>query len=109
MNSFTESTVEEAALTWLGDLQYSVKHGPEIAPGEASAERTSLNEVLLPERFRTALRKLNLTLPAQALEEAFRKASIPQHPSLIANNRAFHRMLADGIAVECRRKDGSRP
>jgi type I restriction enzyme R subunit len=32
---------------------------------------------------------------------------VPQHPSLIANNRAFHRMLIDGITVECRRKDGS--
>jgi type I restriction enzyme, R subunit len=107
MSSFTESTVEDAALTWLGELQYSVEHGPEIAPGELSAERTSLNEVLLPERFRTALRKLNPTLPAQVLEEAFRKASIPKHASLTSNNRAFHRMLVDGIAVECRRKDGS--
>jgi type I restriction enzyme, R subunit len=107
MSNFTESIVEDAALTWLGELQYSVEHEPNIAPGELSAERASLSEVLLSERFRTALRKLNPTLPAQALEEAFRKVSIPQHPSLIANNRAFHRMLVDGIAVECRRKDGS--
>jgi type I restriction enzyme R subunit len=46
-------------------------------------------------------------LPSEALQEAFRKVTFPQHPSLIANNRAFHRMLVDGIAVECRRKDGS--
>ena len=46
-------------------------------------------------------------LPAEALDEAFRKITIPQHPSLIASNRAFHRLLVDGIAVECRRKDGS--
>src|SRR5258708_23324931 len=107
MQSFTESTVEDAALTWLGELRYSVEHGPEIAPGELTPERASLSEVLLPARFRTALRKLNPTLPAEALQEAFRKVRIPQHPSLIANNRAFHRMLVDGIAVECRRKDGS--
>src|SRR4029077_20299844 len=70
-------------------------------------ERTSLSEVVLPDRFRTALRKLNPTLPAEAFQEVFRKVTIPQHPSLIANNRAFHRMLVDGIAAECRRKDGS--
>ena len=46
-------------------------------------------------------------MPAEALDEAFRKVTVPQHPSLIANNRAFHRMLMDGIAVECRRKDGT--
>ena len=82
-------------------------HGQEIAPGEAAAERTSFGEAFLPERLRAALRKLNPKLPAEALDEAFRKITIPQHPSLIASNRAFHRMLVDGIAVECRRKDGS--
>ncbi len=61
----------------------------------------------MPERLRAALRKLNPKLATEALDEAFRKITIPQHPSLIASNRAFHRMLVDGIAVECRRKDGS--
>jgi len=105
--NFSESTVEDAALGWFGDLDYAVLHGPEIAPGEAAAERSSFSEAFLPERLRAALRKLNPKLPAEALEDAFRKITLPQHPSLIANNRAFHRMLVDGIAVECRRKDGS--
>ena len=105
--NFSESTVEDAALGWFGDLDYAVLHGPEIAPGEAAAERNSFNEAFLPERLRAALRKLNPKLPAEALEDAFRKITLPQHPSLIANNRAFHRMLVDGIAVESRRKDGS--
>src|SRR5439155_19818103 len=50
---------------------------------------------------------LNPTLPQDGLDEAFRKVTVPQHPSLIGNNRAFHRLLVDGIAVECRRKDDS--
>ncbi len=104
---FTESVVEDAALAWLGELGFVVLHGPEIAPGELAAERTSLGDGLLPKRLRAALRKLNPTLPTEALDEAFRKVTVPQHPSLIANNRAFHRMLVDGIAVECRRKDDS--
>ena len=72
-----------------------------------AAERTAFGETVLPKRLRAALRKLNPTLPQDALDEAFRKVTVPQHPSLIANNRAFHRMLVDGIAVECRRKDDS--
>src|SRR5207249_6381904 len=63
--------------------------------------------VVLAARLRAALRKLNPDLPPEALDEAFRKITVPQHLSLIANNRAFHRMLVDGIAVECRRKDDS--
>ncbi len=104
---FAESVVEDAALGWLGELKYSVLHGPEIAPGELAAERAGFGETVLPERLRAALRKLNRGLPPEALDEAFRKVTVPQHPSLIANNRAFHRMLTDGIAVECRRKDGT--
>jgi type I restriction enzyme R subunit len=30
----TESTVEEAALSWFEDLGYAVLSGPNIAPGE---------------------------------------------------------------------------
>jgi type I restriction enzyme R subunit len=37
--SLTESTVEEAALEWFGDLGYAIGHGLEMAPGEAAAER----------------------------------------------------------------------
>ncbi len=103
----TEGTVEDAALSWLGELEYSILHGPEIAPGELAAERTSFCGTVLGERLRTTLRKLNPALPTEALDEAFRKVTVPQHPSLITNNRAFHRMLVDGIAVECRRKDDS--
>ena len=36
---FTESIVENAALSWMDELKYSVLHGPEIAPGELHAER----------------------------------------------------------------------
>ena len=38
MSHLTESTVEDAALSWLGELGYAVAHGPEIAPGENLTE-----------------------------------------------------------------------
>ncbi len=105
-STFTESVVEDAALSWLNELGYMLTHGPEIAPGELNAERTGFGEVVLAGRLREALRRLNPKVPGDALDEAFRKITIAQAPSLITNNRAFHRMLVDGIAVECRRKDG---
>ena len=40
MSTFTESTVEAAALTWLEGLGYTVLHGPEIAVGQPGAERS---------------------------------------------------------------------
>ncbi|HEV2328797.1 MAG TPA: type I restriction endonuclease subunit R [Verrucomicrobiae bacterium] len=105
--SFTESIVEDAALNWFGELDYSVLHGPEIAPGELGAERDSFGEGYLADRVFNALRKLNPTVKADTLDDAFRRITIPDGPNLAAQNRAFHRMLVDGLAVESRRDDGS--
>jgi type I restriction enzyme R subunit len=105
--NLVENDVELASLDWFQQLGYATIFGPHLGPDEPSAERTIFGEVVLADRFRSALRKLNSTLPTDALEEAFRKVTVPQHPSLIANNRAFHRILVDGITVECRRKDDS--
>ena len=83
MSAFVESEVEEAALGWLQELGYAVLHGPDIAPGELAAERVSYDEAFLPERLRQALAQLNPSLPAEALEEGFRKITRLDHPSLI--------------------------
>jgi type I restriction enzyme R subunit len=102
-----EAGVEAAALDILEALGYASLRGGEIAPGEPGAERGSFSEAVLGERFRESLRRLNPDLPAEALEEAVRRVTLPQQPSLLANNRALHRMLVEGVAVECRRLDGS--
>ncbi len=109
MTSFTESVVEDAALAWLESLGYSVLHGPEIAAGMTGAERgdPGYRDVILEGRLRQALARLNPALPAEALEDAFRKLTRSDAPSLIERNRAAHRMLVDGVTVEYRRKDGS--
>jgi type I restriction enzyme R subunit len=104
---FTESVVEEAALAWLGGLGYSVAFGPEIAPGELSAERDSFDEVVLAERLRGEMQRLNPGVTADALDEAFRRVTRVDAADAVGRNRAFHRMLVDGVTVEQKRKDGS--
>ena len=106
-NTFTESVVEDAARSWLGELGYSILAGPAIAPGERLAERSSFDQVVLSHQLQDALYSLNKDIPAEALEEAIRKITRPEAPSLLANNRAFHRMIVDGIEVEYRRQDGT--
>ncbi len=109
MPTFSESIVEDAALAWLGELGYSILHGPDIAVGESAAERTDLNyrDVILASRLQQALARLNPKLPPEALEDAYRKLTRVDAPSLIARNRVVHRMLVDGITVEYARADGS--
>ena len=100
MSSFKEEEVEQAALEWLGELGYRIAHGPAIAPGQTAAERQSYGDVVLVERLRAALLRLNPDLPAPALDDAFRKLTRPDRPTLIANNHALHRLLVDGVNVE---------
>ncbi len=109
MSNFTESVVEKATLDWLEGLGYSVLYGPAIAPGEPATERTDPNcrDVILERRLREALVRLNPDVPAEALEDAFRKLTRIDAPSLVERNRAVHRMLVDGVTVEYRRADGS--
>ena len=64
--SFKESLVEDAALTWFGELGYAVGHGPQLAPGEPAAERDSFGEVVLVGRLREAIWRLNPAIPEEA-------------------------------------------
>ena len=107
IDTFTESVVEQAALDWLKGLGYLILSGPDIAPGQPQAERRDYAQVVLEDRLRRALRRLNPKLPADALDEAFRKLTRPDSPSLVGSNHVFHKFLVDGVPVEYQRKDGS--
>jgi type I restriction enzyme, R subunit len=100
MPELTESTVEDAALTWFGDLGYIVVHGPHLAPGEPAAERDSFGEVVLVGRLRQAIRQLNPSIPDEARDEALRKVLRVATPSLVQTNRAFHQMLRGPLEVD---------
>jgi len=107
MNGVTESIVEQAALGWLESISWQIVHGPDIAPETPEAERADYGEVVLEGRLRDALRRLNPELPAEALDDAFRKLTRPEGATLEGRNRAFHRLMADGVTVEYRSADGA--
>ena len=98
--SLSESTVEAVALDWLASLRWAVAHGPDIAPDAPAAERTDYGDIVLTERLRSALARLNPDLPSDALEDALRRLTRPAGATLEARNRDFHRMLVAGVTVE---------
>ncbi len=107
MITITEADVEAAALDRLSGLGWRTAHGPEIAPGMPNAERSDYGHATLERRLRDALSELNPGLPSGALDDAFRKLTRPEGAALETRNRAFHRMLVDGVTVEYRAADGS--
>ena len=106
MTTITEAEVEQAALEWLAGLGWQAAHGADIAPDTPNAERDDYGQVVLERRLRDALAQLNPGLPADALDDAYRKLTRPQGATLEARNRAFHRMLVNGVEIEYRDSEG---
>jgi type I restriction enzyme R subunit len=100
------SVIEQAALAWFEATGWSVRSGAEIAPGEPLAGRADYGQVVLERRLRDALARLNPDLPAEALDDAFRRLTRSEGPDATSRNRGMHRLLVDGVTVEYRTPDG---
>jgi len=104
-NRLYESEIEQIALDILRDENgYVVAFGPDISEG-VRKER-EYTEVVLQGRLRNAIDRLNPAIPADAREEAAKKALRTVSANLLENNEAFHRMLTDGIDVKFSIGDG---
>ncbi|URM31591.1 type I restriction endonuclease subunit R [Cytobacillus firmus] len=106
MFRFNEDELEQATLDWFQELGYEIAYGPDLSPGGESSEREDFSIVILKGRLTDALSRINKGVSFQVIEEAIRKLTIPQHPSLLLNNKAFHKMLTDGLDIEVRESDG---
>ncbi len=97
-----ESQLEIATVDTFRELGYDYVHGPQIAPDGDAPERVDYGQVILAERLRAALCRINPDVPDEAINEAVRIVTRADSPSLIVNNRAFHRLLTDGVDVSWR-------
>ena len=103
--SISESDVQRHALGLLEDLGWRVG-GALPGPDSLYSERSGYDQVVLENRLREAVARLNPDLPLGAREEALRRITRPGGSSLENRNRRFHRMLVDGVSVEYRSPDG---
>ena len=99
-----EEDVEETTLDILTQFGYKTEFGPYIAPEGKNPER-KYEDVILTERLKNAIDKLNPTIPKDAKEEAVKKLLRIAGPDLVVNNQSFHRMLVDGIDIEFRKEE----
>ena len=106
-NNFCESQLEEATLEWFEELGYEVVFAPDIAPDGEYSERDDYSDVILNNRVKDALARINPKFSIDALEDAFRQIITPQSPSLIMNNKAFQKMITEGIDVQVKQSDAS--
>ena len=101
----TEDQLELETLGWLADVGYTHVYGPEIAPDGSAPERSNYTQVVLVERLRQAIQRLNPNIPLVAREDALQQVLNLETPVLLSANRHFHRLLINGVPVEYQ-KDG---
>ena len=105
-NKITESEIEKFAIELLEKQGYQYIYAPDIAPDSETPQRSSFEDILLLDRLRKAVGRINPMIPADVKEDAIKQIQRLNSPELIANNEAFHRMLTEGIKVSYH-KDGA--
>lgn len=103
MTQIFESDVEQLTVDLLVSQGWTY-----ISPEDQELERKNLNDVLLLERLKVAIDRLNPTISPDARAQAFKQVLNLPTQNLLENNEAFHRLLTDGIEVEYMGEDGVR-
>ena len=67
MSLVTEEKVELQSIEWFKELGYHYKNGYEIAPEEENAERDDFRQVILEDRLRSALIRINPDITNQTI------------------------------------------
>jgi len=101
----TEDQLEQQCLQWFTEGGWEVTSGPDIAPDGPNPERADYKQVLLLADLEAALRRINPGLPASAIEHAVAIIRKPESLDMVISNRAFHRLLLEGVPVEYKRDD----
>ncbi len=84
MTKITESAIELLAIQHIEMLGYHYLYGPDIAADGHSPERGSFEQVLLINRLKTAIRKINPVIPYDAQNEAIKEIQRIATPELIS-------------------------
>ncbi len=108
MNKITEDAVEQFAIELFEGQDYQYLHGPDIAHDSDNPLRDSFEDVLLQESVRSAIDKINPTIPPAAREDAFKQVQRIHSPELLANNETFHKLLTEGIKVSYQHEGNDR-
>ena len=104
MAVISEDHIEQIVIQEFIDLGYVYANGADISPEGMSQER-DFDEVVLKQRLRDAIKKINPNVPNEAQEDAIKKLLRSDSPSLFQNNYNIHKYLTEGVDVEYRKGD----
>lgn len=100
-----ETQLENLCLDWFAENGWEVVHGIDIAPDSSNPLRKDYKQIVLEADVQATFERLNPHLPVSCFEQVLLKLSKPESLDLVTNNRAFHRMLLEGIPVTYKKQD----
>lgn len=99
----TEDQLEQEVMGWLAEVGYRTLCGYDVAPDSDNPWRSDFRQVVLEDALREAVQRLNPGVPLVAREDALRQVLNLDVPAQLMANRAFHRLLVNGVRVEYQR------
>lgn len=104
------SSVERPAIALLAGLGWETVDGYHETYGVGGTlGRDNAGEIVLVERLRPVLERLNPDLPSTAIEAAVEQLTKDRSfLDLVRANQEVHRLLRNGVRVDVRHEDGSR-
>ncbi|EDM70675.1 type I site-specific deoxyribonuclease, HsdR family protein [Roseobacter sp. AzwK-3b] len=96
----TEDDLEQWALSELQSIGFTYQHGLELSPEVEDPVRQSYHDTLLLPRLDAAIRRLNPTLPPEAVQTVLNRVRDTEYAGdLISENRRIHGILVGGVPV----------
>lgn len=99
MKPITENIIEASAIELLQSQGWEYVNGKEISPEGLFCERESFSQIILTNRLRNAIAKINPHIPASAQEAALQKVLRIYSPVLLHNNEEFHKLLVEKVKI----------
>jgi len=103
--TMNETELENLCLDWFRECGWDVVYGPDIAPDSDNPARENYNQVVLKDVLTASVTRINPHLPEECVEQALSAILKPQSLDLLVNNRAFHKMLIEGVPVQYKKDD----
>ena len=105
MSLINEDQVELQSIDWFKELGYKYKNGYQISPEGINPERDEFRQVILEERLRSALTKINSNIPVQKINNSIIQILNPNIPGLFNCNRGIHSWLTKGLKITYMKDD----
>ena len=99
MNIITEEQLELLCIDWFVELGYEYKDGHDIAPESNNPERDDFKKVILEDRLKSSLTRINPDIPIETINNASSEILNLNIPGLLQSNREMHKLMTKGLKV----------